>query len=66
MATNSEFGPLCIPGTKISNICPEYKSGPGTYELNGSIHAAMAGIVKTRNLEKENVCYYYLYYLVSY
>ncbi|XP_034837176.1 exosome complex component CSL4 [Maniola hyperantus] len=39
-------GKICIPGMRLTRAKKDYISGQGTYELQGYIYAALAGVLK--------------------
>lgn len=51
-----EIGKICIPGMRLSLSNKDHVSGPGTYELGGYIYATLAGVLKTEQDSKTNVC----------
>ncbi|KPJ03823.1 PREDICTED: exosome complex component CSL4 [Papilio xuthus] len=49
------IGKICIPGMRLCSANKERIGGPGTNVLQGYIYAALAGVLKTQEDEKNKV-----------
>ncbi|VVD00687.1 unnamed protein product [Leptidea sinapis] len=50
-----EYGKICVPGMKLCELNEKNVSGPGTYDLGGTIFASLAGVLKLEKDESTQV-----------
>lgn len=51
----NNIGPICVPGSRLSEADDLHEAGEGTYESGGYIYATLAGIVKVMEIPTNKV-----------